>query len=132
MNIPQNLSHKPIIAVDYKSEDSKAGSGDALFLSIGEATWNNSGSSENKLDYSAKAFRWVETSKRWSPQSEELPFWRVIDLATLLIAVINDKKSYLNEGIVNQGKNSGLRQYIEENKDFYQDKINKLKEIINE
>lgn len=132
MNIPQNLSHKPIIAVDYESEDLKAGSGDALFLSIGEATWNTPGSSENKLDYSAKVFRWVETSKHWSPQSEELPFWRVIDLATLLIAVINDKKSYLNEGIVNQGKNSGLRQYIEENKDFYQEKINRLKEIINE
>ena len=75
MDIPTNLSHKPIVAIDYGKTDSAYGAGDSKFLSLGKATWN-------KNDFSAKIFRKTRNTDRWSRQSEELPFWRVIDLAT--------------------------------------------------
>jgi hypothetical protein len=131
MNIPKHLSHKPIVAVDYNDEDSKAGAGDALFLSIGQATWNDVNSNGKELYYSAKVFRKTDPSGRWSPQSEELPFWRVIDLATLLIAVINNKESEFPHETVDQGKYKELRQYIDNNNGLYQERINRLRKLIN-
>ena len=62
-NIPHHLSHKPIIGVDYMAADKHAGAGDAEFLSIGKAQWNNE-------DISAKVFRKREDGG-WSRQSEE-------------------------------------------------------------
>lgn len=89
MNIPKNLSHTPIIGVDYESKDASAG--DAKYLSLGKATW-----ARGYNDYSAKVFRLSNEGtehERWSRQSEELPFWRVLDLATLLVASIQQKKA---------------------------------------
>ena len=74
---PWWLSHKPIVTVDYEGNDAQAG--DAKYLSLGHATWNAE-------DYSAKIWRRAAEGERWSRQSEEMPLWRVIDLATLIIA----------------------------------------------
>lgn len=77
-DIPKQLRHTPIYSVDYKSIDE---SGDAEFLSIGRAQW------EDRKDISVKVFRKTK-SGRWSPQSEELPFWRVFDLAIMISSLI--------------------------------------------
>ena len=52
---PWWLSHKPIISVDYEENDAYAG--DAKFLSLGHASWNEE-------DYSAKI--WRHSGDRWS------------------------------------------------------------------
>ena len=39
MNIPKQLSHTPIIGVDYESKDASAG--DAKYLSLGRATFSD-------------------------------------------------------------------------------------------
>ena len=94
MNIPRHLKHKPIIGVDYENIDCQPGFGDAKFLSIGKAQWDNS-------KYSVKSFR--ESDNGWSPQSEELHFWRNLDMTILLLSVLSKSKSgYLNEEIIDK------------------------------
>lgn len=84
MDIPNHLSHKPIIKLEkYNAIDGKyAGDSDAEGLSIGLAQWND----EGNHDLSAKVWRY--TGEKWSRQSEELPLHRVLDLATLVCAAI--------------------------------------------
>ena len=76
--IPENLSHKPIIGVDnYDRIDGHyANNTDARALSIGYAQFDNN-------EISVKVFR--NTGTQWSPQTEELPLHRCIDLCTLII-----------------------------------------------
>ena len=97
--IPQWLSHKPIIAVDYSDIDAKSGAGDAKFLSVGKATWD-----PNKQDCSAKVWRKSVETERWQRQSEELPLWRVLDLAKLVVATICGEDSGMDEEVINKQK----------------------------
>lgn len=81
MKIPNQLKHKPVFVVeDYHDIDGPyAGpSSDAKGLSLGLAQWNDRGN----VDISAKV--WRHTGEKWSRQSEELPFHRVLDLALLI------------------------------------------------
>ncbi len=80
MKIPVTLKHKPVITVeDYENIDGRrAYKTDAKGLSLGLAQWNDRG----KVDISAKVWRY--TGEKWSRQSEELPFHRVLDLAILI------------------------------------------------
>jgi len=80
MKIPTTLKHKPVIVSDnYENVDGRnAYQTDAKGLSLGLAQWNDRG----KVDISAKV--WRHTGEKWSRQSEELPFHRVIDLAILI------------------------------------------------
>lgn len=123
MDIPTNLSHKPIVAVDYGDNDAASGAGDAKFLSLGKATWNNN-------DYSAKIFRKTWNTDRWSRQSEELPFWRVIDLATLLIAFLNNKMEIAGGEVVDSDALQQLKEFVEDNKEVYDDRIEKLFKVL--
>ncbi|MEX9226034.1 DUF6530 family protein [Providencia rettgeri] len=82
MDIPNHLSHKPIIKLEKYSliDGEYAGKTDTEGLSIGLAMW-----STDKLPaLSAKVWRY--TGDKWSRQSEELPLHRVIDLASLICA----------------------------------------------
>lgn len=90
MDIPNHLSHKPIVKLeDYSQLDGRfAGKTDAEGLSIGLAQWSNS----QTMDLSAKVWRY--TGEKWSRQSEELPIHRVFDLASLLCASM----SYVENG----------------------------------
>lgn len=128
-NVPTHLKHKPVIAVDYEQIDKKAGAGDAMSLSVGLATWNDN-SVKGEKEYSAKIFRKIEKTGHWSPQSEELPLWRVIDLATLIIAVIHDKPSGFGEEVVRPDVYADLRKFIERNKTIYEQKITNLKNVL--
>lgn len=80
MKIPTTLKHKPVIVCEnYEQVDGKyAYQSDAKGISLGLAQWNDRG----KVDISAKV--WRHTGGKWSRQSEELPFHRVIDLAILV------------------------------------------------
>jgi hypothetical protein len=77
MKIPTTLKHKPVfVSEDYDKIDGRSGgNSDAKGLSVGLAQWNDRG----KIDVSAKVWRY--TGEKWSRQSEELPLYRVIDLA---------------------------------------------------
>ena len=118
---PWWLTHKPIVTVPYEDKDSNAG--DAKFLSIGHATWNSE-------DYSAKVWRWSEDGERWSRQSEELPLWRVLDLATLLVAVINGKQSNLEEFVQDPESIDGLKEFIKDNMSLFSPKVMELKKML--
>lgn len=80
MKIPTTLKHKPVVVSEnYEQVDGRfAGNTDAKGLSLGLAQWNDRG----KVDISAKVWRY--TGEKWSRQSEELPFHRVLDLAILI------------------------------------------------
>ncbi|MBQ3325010.1 MAG: PD-(D/E)XK nuclease family protein [Muribaculaceae bacterium] len=116
------LKHKPIVTVDYERNDANAG--DAKFLSLGKATWNPE-------DFSAKVWRWAYDGKRWSRQSEELPLWRVLDLATLLVASINNKKSNLDEFVQDPESIESLKDYIKDNMEILSPKVQELSNMLN-
>ncbi len=80
MKIPVDLKHKPvIISEEYDRIDGRlARNTDTKGLSLGLAQWNDRG----RVDISAKI--WRHTGEKWSRQSEELPFHRVLDLAILI------------------------------------------------
>ena len=118
---PWWLSHKPIVTVDYEEHDAHAG--DAKFLSIGQATWNAE-------DYSAKIWRWAEEGGRWSRQSEEMPLWRVLDLATLIIATINGKESNLGEFTQMPESLESLKSYLNENMEMFASRLNELSRLL--
>lgn len=120
-DIPRHLKHKPIVSVDYESVDQAAAAGDASFLSLGRAQWNNE-------DISAKVLRW--TGEKWSRQSEELPLWRILDLANLIVAKITGQQSYLKESIVNNEDEDFINSFLSENMALYQSKIDELKSLL--
>lgn len=122
ISIPMHLRHKPIVGVDYYEKDACAG--DAKFLSIGRSTWNPE-------DISAKILRRAENGGKWSRQSEELPLWRVLDLAKLLISTITGKQSSLGEQIINDEDKEFLKSYISDNMELYAPRIKEISELIN-
>ena len=121
---PEGRRHWPVLTVDYQSIDEDAGYGDAHFMDIGQSTWN-------KEDYSAKLWRWAEKGKCWSPQGEELPLSRVLDLAILVVAAINDETSILGEYFQNENRSQGLKNYMKDNMHVLKPKLDGLKKILN-
>ncbi|MBR5035009.1 MAG: PD-(D/E)XK nuclease family protein [Bacteroidales bacterium] len=122
MEIPRHLKHKPIVSIDYSEIDANAG--DAKFISLGRATWNPE-------DVSAKVWRWSEDGKRWSRQSEELPLWRVLDLAILLISTIRKKPTSMEEKVVNEDNLAFLYSFLSDNMELYAPRLLKLSELLN-
>ena len=107
--------------MDYSEKDAPHAD-DAKFLSIGRAQWDPD-------DISAKIIR--KSGERWSPQSEELPLWRVLDLAKLVIATIMGKQSSLEEHIINEEDKDFLNSYISHNMELYAPRIKEISELIN-
>ena len=122
--IPTWLKHKPLIAVDYSDIDAESGAGDAKFLSLGKATWNEE-------DCSAKVWRYSDENDKWQRGSEELPLWRVLDLAKLVVARICGIESGMEEKPVENQDTLFLKDYIKDNMSLYIPRIQKLKEILN-
>jgi hypothetical protein len=115
---PESGTHKPIIAVDYENKDEV---GDAKFLSIGRSTWD-----EN--DFSAKVFR--ETNDHWSSKSEELPLWRILDLATLIASVISEENSNLDEFVQDEDHFEELKAFLDKNLNLYIPRLIELKRVL--
>lgn len=126
-DIPKHLKHTPIYAVDYEQIDE---SGDAKFLSIGHAQWN-------KNDFSVKIFRKVLTDEeKWSRQSEELPFWRVFDLAIMICSVIKNNDggngtSCETPKCVSNGKEKSACVKYLTSKDSLHKRMKELKDLLN-
>ncbi len=121
MKIPKHLRHKPIIGVDYASID--AGNGDAQYISLGRSTWD-------KNDVSAKIFRKTKKNK-WSRQSEELPLWRVLDLAILLAAAITKQQSsLLHEKWVTPTDGKFLDDFLQDRDKTYRPRLFELKNLL--
>lgn len=126
---PKNLGHQPLVSVnDYDKVDGKCKGSDAKALSIGRAQWD-----VNELSLKV----WRHGSKRWSPQSEELPLHRNLDLTILLLHVLFDEEpnpdSFLvsSKSQVEENISGGIKKV----RDYYNDPANKkyleprLKEI---
>lgn len=127
-NIPQNLSHRPIVYSDYEERDKLGGAGDAKWISIGQATWD-------KECFSAKVFRRDKHDKKWSRQSEELPLWRVLDLAIFTVSAICDRpvKGFEYKPVdENQNKLEELRDEIRTNPKVYESRLDALEKLLNE
>ena len=77
----------------------------------------------------AKIFRWA--NDRYSRQSEELPLWRVLDLAKLVIATITGQKSSLNESSVSDEDMGFLQDFLSENSELYTSRMNELRKLLN-
>lgn len=124
MDIPVNLKHKPVVAVEYETIDSEANAGDAMFLSIGKATWDNS-------VFSVKVWRQLKNGS-WSRQSEDLPLWRLLDMTILLISQIMNKQCSLNPEILKPDELKSLHSYLKDlNKDGYIDRrIDEIKSLL--
>lgn len=110
---PTHLQHKPIISIsDYAKKDAQfQKETDACALSIGTAQYDDS-------EISLKV--WRHTGERWSPQSEELPIHRCIDLNILFLDALFysvDKKHFISDGKINEPYNvENIKKYYEENK----------------
>ena len=121
LDIPTWLAHNPIVAVDYKQRDAKANAGDAEYLSIGRSTWDND-------TISAKI--WRVSADRWSRQSEDIPLWRLLDLAILFTATLKEKPSLLGEVLINEADKQFLKEKIKENEDLYRPRLDELARLI--
>ena len=129
MKAPNNLKHKPIIAVsDYdKIEGIYANQTDVHALSIGEAQWDST-------EISVKI--WRRPDERWSRQSEEMPLHRALDLSILTIAsFITDVDAFypqtsLREEIVQELKVQKIKDYFAENEATLRPRLEELKKIL--
>lgn len=84
--IPTKLKHKPIYVLDddYESIDGNyKNDTDVVGLSLGKAQWTG----DNEFVPSVKV--WRRKNNRWSPQSEETTLTRALDLATLVIKIVD-------------------------------------------
>ena len=124
MKTPDNLKHKPIISVDnYDQIDGiYAGNSDAKALSIGFSQYD-------KSEISVKVFR--NPNGKWSRQREELPLHRNLDLTILILETLANKNiSNFNKSISSLNDVKELEIYLKKNKNLLQDKIDKLKTIL--
>lgn len=82
--IPNHLKHKPIYVLEnYSTIDGHyKNDTDVIGLSLGKAQW-----CDNELIPSVKV--WRKKNNRWSRQSEETTLTRALDLATLIIKVLD-------------------------------------------
>ena len=82
--IPNHLKHKPIYVLEnYSAIDGHyKNNTDAAGLSLGKAQWK-----ADEFIPSVKV--WRKKDNRWSRQSEETTLTRALDLATLIIKVLN-------------------------------------------
>lgn len=85
---PTHLKHKPVYEIDdYENMDGMyKNNTDVHALSLGKAQW----SSDSEFIPGIKV--WRKVNNRWSRQSEETTLTRALDMAMLVIRVIDDYK----------------------------------------
>ena len=118
-DIRTDLSHKPIVYLNYEKRDEN---GDAKFLSIGRATWDND-------CIGVKV--WRKTNKGiWSRQSEDLPLWRLLDMVILLIATLKGQEKMIGGIIQDADKKKFLDEELKKEMKILQSRLDYLKELI--
>lgn len=133
MKTPTHLKHKPIIKVDDYHKFELNPDTDAKALSIGFAQWSYDEPELKNKYISAKVFRYIDG--RWSPQSEELPPHRVIDLCILTLAsfIMEDESNAptkLGETISNKENLVYIKKYFKENEKKLIPKIEELQRVV--
>ena len=129
---PKNLGHKPIVSVnDYDKVDGMyRNNTDARALSIGWAQYDAE-------EISMKVWR---KRKRRSPQSEELPLHRNLDLTILLLHVLFDEAPNPDSFLVKaktlfsedqEGGIEEIKKYYQKNKSFLEPRLKELRELLN-
>lgn len=86
LRVPTHLKHKPIFVLDddYESIDGNyKNDSDVIGLSLGKAQWTD----KNEFVPSVKV--WRRKNGRWSRQSEETTLTRALDLATMVIKIVD-------------------------------------------
>ena len=132
MKSPKHLSHKPLVSVnDYDKVDGMyRNNTDAKALSIGWAQYDED-------EISMKVWR---KKKRWSPQSEELPIHRNLDLTILLLHVLFDEAPNPDSFLVKaktlfsedqEGGIEEINKYYQKNKSFLEPRLKELRELLN-
>ena len=134
MKSPKHLGHKPLVSVnDYNQIDGfyRGSKTDAKALSIGHAQYDYD-------DISMKV--WRHTGDQWSPQSEELPIHRNLDLTILLLHVLFDDEvnpdSLLvkSKSLITEDQDGGIqeiRDFYEANKAFLEPRLKEMRELLN-
>lgn len=120
---PQGRRHWPVLTVDYEKVDSEAGYGDAIFMDIGQSTWD-------KKDFATKIWRWAYNGECWSRQGEEMPLSRALDLAILVSAAIMGKRSSLQEFDQVSEEKEALQNFLIENMQVLGPKCEELRRIL--
>lgn len=120
-NVRTDLSHKPIVYLDYNNRDE--GCGEAKLLSIGRATWDNN-------EMGVKVWRKNE-DESWSRQSEDLPLWRVLDMAILLVATIKGQEKMIGGYIQDNDEKKKLDEALQNNMGILQCRLDFLKGLLN-
>ena len=132
MESPKHCSHSPIVSVnDYDQIDGMYNNHtDAMALSIGKSTWD-------KKHISLKI--WRKPNGRWSPQSEEMPIHRCLDLAILFLSSLKKDKDlpYPNPLQLTVDKADEfyeIRKFYEaaENKKHIDVRLQTLRDLLNE
>lgn len=81
--LSQSLGHRPFFALPYDLFDGIfAGNTDTIYLSVGLAQYDQN-------DVSVKSMRFV--NNQWSPQAEEVPVHRAVDMAILVAKTVFDE-----------------------------------------
>ena len=132
MESPKHLKHKPIVSVnDYNQIDGMYHHDtDAKAFSIGHSTWDND-------HISLKVWRQLDG---WSPQSEELPIHRCLDLAILFLASIKKDKDLpyptcaLQLKVDDEKDFDLIRQFYENttNRKHIDARLNELRNLLND
>lgn len=130
VDMPTWLSHKPIIACNYRMVNPDDYN-DAQYISVGRAQYDPN-------DASVKIFR--HSGNRWSRQSEEVPIQRLgYMLEMLLIAILQCQRSgeesfrsELLEEIIAPEDMDFLREQIMANRHSIRDSLNRIKALIEE
>lgn len=142
MAIPTHLKHKPLYGIeDYSKIDGfHRNRSDVEGISLGKAQWCDSDSFVPSVKV------WRRPNGRWSRQSEETTITRALDMATLVIKVLDYYHHGADMGIcrsvlgnlevekigTNKELFDELEKYLEENGEDIQEHLKLLEEAINQ
>ena len=116
--VPEGLNHKPVVTVDYEQLDEYK---DVKYLSLGRATW------DNEHTFSAKCWRCTDNN-RWSPQSEEISFKRLLDLTIFLVSFMKSDRQFTSWDVQDEQSLGALKKYIDDNSTVLNQKLTQLKQ----
>lgn len=134
--IPTHLKHKPIYGIEnYSKIDGQyKNKTDVVGLSLGKAQWSDA-------DFVPAVKVWRRPNGRWSRQSEETTLTRALDMAMLVIKVLDNHYNGADFDIMTLGdcnlevkkfdyEEIELNNYLDVNRSDIQAHIKLLKEAI--
>ena len=128
---PMHLRHRPVIStVGHEAGDDPWHNGaetDVQALSIGHAQWDDPDA------FAVKVWRWVG---QWSPQSEEVPVHRALDLALLVVSALIEERTHRLPGnhlqlrVVQPGELEELRAFLREHRGVLEERLVEMQALL--